>query len=421
MSIWGEIRRQAQCKHLELVGPDDLVAATFLLSAAKVATGVSYVSCPPGDSLLDGADAVYIDIGELRQIRYSEATEERLAAFHIAHEYAHHWLNESIAKCSGHDLETLTPAEPEISLVGDPDAYSPKERAEAQANLFAREFLLPRDKLRARCKVLGIDADSIAQDVGVPLNLVMQQLAESLLLPPEVESDGPAKSELPPDETQRIAITASPGPHLIRAGPGTGKTRTLVGRIEFLVQGGTPPSSILALTFSNAAALDLAARIKRALGESATAIWTGTFHAYGLELLRKYGHAIGIEGLPQLLDRTESLLVLEQLLPKLRLEHYLNLVDPLLSLRAVYAEIFYAKDYFVSPTRYAELGRIQSSNAHDEKEHLAAQKVLEVAEIYSQYEEAIRAAGQVDFGDLIVRPICSSLHHQVAERHRFPF
>ena len=403
MSAWSEVRRQARLRHVALAtSAEDLVPAADLLTAAESSTGIKRQSRPPGDPLLDGAEAAYNR--ERQQIYFSDATEPPLAAFHVAHEYAHHWLDESLSTCQGRDLDFATPAEPEMSLVGETDAYSPKERAEAQANLFAREFLLPRDKLRRLCRREIFDAARIASEVGVPVDLVMQQLADALLLPEERAETEESREERPLDDTQRQAIEGSPGPRRVRAGPGTGKTRTLIGRVKQLIDANEDPKSIFVLTFSNLSAQDLAMRIQAAVGERATAIWAGTFHAYGLELLRKYSAEFGFSAQPRRLDRTGSLMLLEELLPDLGLEHYLDLVDPMLRLRSILALIARAKDELATPARYEQLARAMMASA-DENVREEGAKALEVAHAYEIYERTLRARGLVDFGDLIARPV----------------
>jgi DNA helicase II / ATP-dependent DNA helicase PcrA len=403
MSVWSEVRRQARLRHDELAGPvEDLVPAADLLAAAEATTAILRHSMPPGDALLDGAEAAYDR--QRQRIYVSMATEERLAAFHAVHEYAHHWLDEIIASCRGPDLDVATPAEPEMSLVGEADAYSPKERAEAQANLFAREFLLPRHKLRRICRREVFEAERIATYVGVPLELVMQQLADALLLPEERAEARRSGQEPPPDDTQRLAIEAAVGPHRVRAGPGTGKTRTLVGKVKYLIDHDEDPRSILVLTFSNLAAQDLAMRIRAAVGERAVAIWSGTFHAFGLELLRKYSVEAGFSAEPRLLDRTGSLMLLEELLPDLGLEHYLDLAEPMLKLRSILALIARAKDELVAPARYEELARAMIAS-RDESERAEGARAFEVAHAYDVYERTLRSRELVDFGDLIARPV----------------
>jgi DNA helicase II / ATP-dependent DNA helicase PcrA len=402
-NAWSEVRRQAQLRHVDLaMSAEDLVPTADLLAAAEASTGIKRQPRPPGDALLDGAEAAYNR--ERQRIYFSNATEPRLAAFHVAHEYAHHWMDEILTKCQGRDLDLATPAEPEMSLVGESDAYSPKERAEAQANLFAREFLLPRDKLRRLCRREIFDAARIANHVGVPVDLVMQQLADALLLPEERNETEKIQEERPLDGTQRQAIEGSPGPRRVRAGPGTGKTRTLIGKVKHLIDANEDPKSILVLTFSNLSAQDLAMRIQVAVGARATAIWASTFHAYGLELLRKYSVELGFSAEPRLLDRTASLMLLEELLPDLGLEHYLDLVDPMLRLRSILALIARAKDELATPARYEELARamIASGDANVREE---GTKALEVAHAYEIYERTLRERNLVDFGDLIARPV----------------
>lgn len=207
MSSWKEVRRVARQRHNEIAqNPDALVRASVLLAAAAESTGIKVVSRPPGDTLLDGAEAAYDR--ERCRIYYSSGTSQPLAQFHIAHEFAHHWLNEAAASCVAADLDPLVPAEPELSSVGDQDSYSPKERAEAQANLFAREFLLPRSKLLQRCNDGKFDADSIASELGLQIDLVMQQLADALLLPVERNEAVVARVEGEPDDSQKEAIQA---------------------------------------------------------------------------------------------------------------------------------------------------------------------------------------------------------------------
>lgn len=204
MSIWAEVREQAYRQHVALAtSPVDLIPASELLDRAQAATGIKREARPPDDALLDGSEAVFDP--DVKLILYSNATEERLAAFHVAHEYAHFWLEERLMRCQGEDIDLATPAEPEMSLVGESDAYSPKERSEAQANLFAREFLLPRDKLRRFCERQVFQADQIATLVGVPEELVMQQLADALLLPSERPARDGLRHEPAPDATQLLA------------------------------------------------------------------------------------------------------------------------------------------------------------------------------------------------------------------------
>ena len=398
------MRRLARLRHAELApATDELVPAAVLLAAAEEKTGIRRIPRPPGDVLLDGAEAAYDR--HCRHVYYSNATEPSLANFHIAHEYGHHWLDATGTACDRAELNVSTPAEPGMSSVGESDAYSPKERTEAQANLFAREFLLPREKLRRRCSGGDIDARALATELGMPVALVMQQMADALLLPDERDVEEERRPEKPPDDSQGEAIRAPAEARMVRAGPGTGKTRTLVGRIAHLVAEGEDPSSIVALTYSNGAAQDLAARIRAAIGERATALWSGTFHAYGLEMLRKYGGAIGLPVELKHIDRTDSLMLLEELLPKLKLDHYLDLHEPLRALASILNAISRARDELATPEDYERCAQQMLDDAADDPRRLAARRALEVARAYAVYEETLRERGWLDFGDLIARSV----------------
>ena len=397
MSLWSEIREQARAWHDELVSEPSLIAATNLLDRAIQATGITILRLPQDDILLDGAEGLYDREGH--RILLAEELDEKYRPFVLAHEFGHHRLHDLHGTCTSDDVTASTPAEPERSVVGDSDVYSPKERAEAQANLFAREFLLPRHKIRARWSSSDCNAQSLADELGLNLDLVLQQLADSILLPDE-KSPQARKPAPPPDPSLDKAATVPSSPHQVRAGPGTGKTRTLLARIKWLIAQGHDPVTIVALTYSNDSAADLAVRLRAEIGDVAPAVWTGTFHAFGLELLRLYGDRIGLPADVKPFDRSDSLFLLEELLPSLKLDQYLDLRDPLRMLKSVLNAISRAKDQLAGPEAYAELARAM---AEDPDKAVATARAAEVAHIYSVYQQALEERGLVDFGDLIMR------------------
>ena len=187
---------------------------------------------------------------------------------------------------------------------------------------------------------------------------MLQQMARALLTPeiPPMPESSDGTDERPLDSSQEEAAGAPRGPLLLEAGPGTGKTRTLVGRIAFLLDQGVPSTAILALTFSNRAAEEMRSRVADANPEDASRIWIGTFHAFGLELLRKYGTYLGLPSRISVLDPSDSIALLERMLSDLKLDHYQNLYDPALYLRDIMAAISRAKDELVGPEKYAALG-----------------------------------------------------------------
>ncbi|MDW9682834.1 UvrD-helicase domain-containing protein [Sinorhizobium meliloti] len=402
MTSWNEVRSQARQWHDELARETGgLVPADVLISRAKEKSGVLIKMLAPDSILLDGARATYISAEdpEPAKILCANNLEIEDENFCLAHEFGHHRLHDVAGHCSHGDIDEWTPAEPQGSAVGESDAYSPKQRREAQANLFGREFLLPRDKLKARFVAGGTTAVEIAREMKVPEQLVLQQLADAVLLPADPPVQPPRK-EPDPDPSQLKAINAKPGPHQVRAGPGTGKTRTLVSRVAHLIENEVAPSSILALTYSNDSAFDLASRIQAGIGEKSAGVWTGTFHAFGLEVLRLYWSEIGPNDAPKLATRTDQLFLLEELMPELELDLYFDLHEPLRGLKSIVSAISRAKDEICSPAQYANL-----AEAMEVSDPNASAKAKEVARVYKTYDDALRQRGMVDFGDLIIRPI----------------
>ncbi len=255
---------------------------------------------------------------------------------------------------------------------------------------------------------LGQVAPAIAHDLTVPLGLVHQQLAVALLLPepPPAADDESATGEGPGlDDSQRAAAEYEGSPLLVEAGPGTGKTRTLIARVEFLLGRKVPAASILALTYSNKAAREIRERVAWSMPAAAAEIWAGTFHAFGLELLRKFGHLDNIAQPVRLLDQADILAMLEEDLAALGLDHYLRLHEPLSDLRFVLGAIGRAKDEVKSPKDYAAAAARMAQAARTEEERIKAAKAAEVARVYEFYDTKMRKEGWVDFADLINRPV----------------
>lgn len=117
-----------------------------------------------------------------------------------------------------------------------------------------------------------------------------------------------------PSETQRAAIEAPLGPTLVVAGPGAGKTFCLIGRIGHLIENeGLDPARILAVTFTNKAAEEVAERLVTELGDAARQVKRGTLHAVCAELLREHGRAILIDPGFGIADEVYQYLVLDRL------------------------------------------------------------------------------------------------------------
>jgi DNA helicase II / ATP-dependent DNA helicase PcrA len=108
------------------------------------------------------------------------------------------------------------------------------------------------------------------------------------------------------NEQQHAAVTAEPGPALVIAGAGSGKTRTLTYRVAFLLEQGIQPERILLLTFTNKAAREMMRRVNDILGEDLSALWGGTFHSIGNRILRRHADRLGYKSDFTILDREDS-------------------------------------------------------------------------------------------------------------------
>jgi DNA helicase-2/ATP-dependent DNA helicase PcrA len=108
------------------------------------------------------------------------------------------------------------------------------------------------------------------------------------------------------NEQQHAAVTATPGPALVIAGAGSGKTRTLTYRVAFLLEQGVPADRILLLTFTNKAAREMMRRVADLLSGEIQSLWGGTFHSIGARVLRRHAEALGFRKDFTILDREDS-------------------------------------------------------------------------------------------------------------------
>src|SRR5579864_4712171 len=108
------------------------------------------------------------------------------------------------------------------------------------------------------------------------------------------------------NEQQLAAVTAPPGPALVIAGAGSGKTRTLTYRVAYLLEQGIPAERILLLTFTNKAAGEMMRRVSYLLGQELRALWGGTFHSIGARILRLHAEALGYQKDFTILDRDDA-------------------------------------------------------------------------------------------------------------------
>lgn len=102
------------------------------------------------------------------------------------------------------------------------------------------------------------------------------------------------------------AVTCPPGPALVIAGAGSGKTRTLTYRVAYLIEHGIAPRQILLLTFTNKAAQEMMERVALLLGREIPSLWGGTFHSIGNRILRRHASAVGYPQGFTIMDREDA-------------------------------------------------------------------------------------------------------------------
>jgi superfamily I DNA/RNA helicase len=316
--------------------------------------------------------------------------------------------------CDDDDLDLTTEAAAlGEETLGTGQAYSARARREYDANAFAAALLLPPDLLRARYlgadEAPGLPPRALAQEFAVSEDVVHQGLAALLGAPVPGEAaaavDVSPAAPAPALDTWQRTATAAETPALVVAGPGTGKTSTLVGRVAYLTfERGVAPETMLALTFSNKAAREMRERVAALLasrGDGGSLPAVGTIHAFCGDLLRRYGPLVGLRPDYRLITEAEGYLLLREVTADLALGHYQPLAAPAMHFPALLGAISRAKDELTDPERYAALAEDMRAAAATLEARREAQRAAEVARVYAAYQRALEDAGNADFGDLI--------------------
>lgn len=406
MDSFEAIRLVASQLHTDLVakGTSELDSYALVIAAIQHFS-LELTFLAPGDPALKDARAVFD--GQSGTICCEDLGSRVERALLIAHEIGHSAVHTKSAACASSDIDPSCSTEAAPVGLQKVEDYGAHERRELEANVFAREFIFPRTLAKKLHVQDGLTSIQISEKTGLPLAVIRQQILDALLLPEIVDtvvsSTSRVTSKSDPDQDRAAVHRGSP--FQLQAGPGTGKTRTLVKRVQSLLSDNIDPQSILVLTFSNRTAGELCERLISTLDKSGRGIWIGTFHAFGLDLVRRFHDRLELPANPTLFDRSDAIAVLEEILPTLPIKHYRNLWDPVIVLREILQAISRAKDELVKPAEYKILAeRMLADAGNDEDKRIAAEKCLEVSEVYDRYEEAKRVRKAVDFGDLIMLP-----------------
>ena len=199
---------------------------------------------------------------------------------------------------------------------------------------------------------------------------------------------------------QRKAVTATDGPVMIIAGPGSGKTRTLTHRIAYLLAAGqAQPHEIIALTFTNKAAREMKERVQQLVGEQTKGMWVGTFHASFARLLRREGDKIGYSRDFSIYDTDDSKRIVRAQCDRLGIDT--SRFKP----RTIQRLISSAKNEMITPQEYANMAR----GAMQEK----------AAQVYPGYEQTLHRSNAMDFDDLLIKPIeLFDQHEDVLQKYQ---
>ncbi|HEV8441692.1 MAG TPA: ATP-dependent DNA helicase [Methylomirabilota bacterium] len=205
---------------------------------------------------------------------------------------------------------------------------------------------------------------------------------------------------------QVAAVTHEAGPLLIIAGAGTGKTTVITRRIAYLIATRRArPSEILALTFTDKAAVEMEERVDTLVPYGYADVQLSTFHAFGDRLIRENALELGLTPDFRVLTRAEQVIFLRDRLFEFPLVHYRPLGDPTRHLQAILGQISRLKDEDVRPEEYLAHAESLRAQAADDESRLEADQHLELARTYAQYQTLMARQGQVDFGDQIVEAL----------------
>jgi DNA helicase-2/ATP-dependent DNA helicase PcrA len=210
------------------------------------------------------------------------------------------------------------------------------------------------------------------------------------------------------NEQQLAAVTAPPGPLLVIAGAGSGKTRTLTYRVAYLLENGVDARNILLLTFTNKAARQMLDRVSNLLPVDAAGIWGGTFHSIGNRMLRRHGSALGYSSGFTIMDREDQ----KDLIATVVASSGIDPKEMRFPKADVLADIF----SFVI-------------NTERPMEELLAEKfpyflplLEQIKDVQARYERKKKATNSLDFDDLLEKTLRMLLEHEhIARVYRRQF
>ncbi len=191
------------------------------------------------------------------------------------------------------------------------------------------------------------------------------------------------------NDVQRQAVTATEGPVLVVAGPGSGKTRVLTFRIAHLIEKGAAPWEIMALTFTNKAAREMQQRIEKVVGPRANRVWAGTFHSLFARILRVEAERIGYPSNFTIYDADDTKSVLSSIISEM------NLSREQYNVNNIRARISSCKSNLITPKTYPARTDLMEEDRQTRRPFFH--------QIYEKYTARCKRSGAMDFDDLLFR------------------
>ena len=187
------------------------------------------------------------------------------------------------------------------------------------------------------------------------------------------------------NDKQIEAVNHKEGPCLVLAGAGSGKTRVLTERIIKLIDDGVSPYNILAITFTNKAAREMKNRVEAKIGNISDSIFIGTFHSFGLRVLRENYREVGLNSNITILDQDDTKALIKRILK----EEDLDPKD--YDIKHIISRISSSKNDGVSPSEYNRLFLREDDKV--------------IARVYEKYLKLLKENNSVDFDDLLLKPV----------------
>lgn len=326
--------------------------------------------------------------------------------FYIVHELGHLEIHQRLSReCDVQDpfYSSMYGISGEHSLI----QYNPRSLEEVQANAFAAEFLCSSNEaFRIWKDNSGITMSEIAQQLGSPLFIVRSQLADALykLVFVKTDTQESYKKNIKCVPKQEEAAKHRGNPVLVDAGPGTGKTATLIRRIEFLLgEIKVEPSSILILTFSNEACNELYERISAKFGDEITSeIRIATFHGFGLSIVQSDEEFKDTDANLSVLDDAAQQELVSEALARTHCFKILKVSQPDVTVKEIVRYINFLKGRMHKPE---DLERsIDEWQAKPEVE-FDPEKSRDFLKVFREYENLKDARRKLDFADLIQKSV----------------